>query len=417
MKAHVRYFWLLVIILISCSGCADKIEIEEEGFVLTLGIDLAEDGEGLAITYEIADPMAGNPGSDPSREEVQAITLNAPDILSARDLTNASETRNVNFYHTKAIVFSEELARSERFLEVIEMLTRDRQIRRTMYFIISKERAEEFIRNNKPALEASPHKYFDFMSRRWKRNALVPDTTLHNFLHETYTEAGLALGIYTTTNVNEGTDESENSENEDNFLPGEIEKKGGTTIQTIGAAVFKNGKMIGTMTGEEQRITAILKEDVKPSEILFTFPDPLKENTRITGKATNIRTKVNINVDESTPKVYVQEWMEIKILSLPSMIDYVEDMNKQKILIRSLEERFTSKALRFINRTQTEFEAEPFNWASTVRSKFFTYQEYVTYDWMQKYKDADVQVEFIVTIDDMGKMLKPHKISKENEGE
>jgi spore germination protein KC len=400
----MKYLILFCLSILMLTGCADKIEIEEEGFVLVIGIDLPEEGQtGLDITYQLADPQAGAPGSQVGSQEFQTITIRMPDLISARDMLNVSETRNINFYHTKALVVSEAFARSDKFLESIGTLGRDPQARRDMILLVSKERASEYLRNNKPVFEASPHKFYDFISRRWETNALVPKADLQQFLHDIEADAGLALGVYTTVLEID----PEVTENEDEYLPGELYKKGGTPVQIVGGAAFRGGKMVGSLTGEEVRVTTILTENLNPQDIAFTFPDPLKEKFRITGKATNRKTQVKVDVSKPRPVISVDAWLDIRILSIPSMIDYVEDLEKQEMLDHYMEKRFKSLADDFVKRTQEEFKAEAFNWHLNARRKFLTLEQYQKYDWMKSYPEAKVNINMHVKLDGFGKLLRP----------
>ncbi|WP_421381410.1 Ger(x)C family spore germination protein [Bacillus salacetis] len=395
---------VLALCLMILTGCADKIEVEEEGFVLVIGIDLPEKGEaGLDITYQLADPQAGDPGSQPGSEEFKTITIRMPDLISARDMLNVAETRSINFYHTKALVISEEFAKSDKFLESIGTLGRDPEARRDMILLVSKERASDYLRKNKPVFEASPHKFYDFISRRWETNALVPKSDLQQVLHDIEADSGLALATYTTA---EETDLNI-KENEDNYLPGELYKKGGTPVQIIGGAAFRDGKMVGTLTGEEVRIMTILTEHLNPQDIAFTYPDPIKEEFRITGKATNRKTAVKVDVSKPKPVITVDAWLDVRILSIPSMINYVEDLEKQELLDHYMEKRFTALAEQFVKKTQEELKAEAFNWSLTARRKFLNLQQYQKYNWMESYPEAEVKVNMHVKLDSFGKLLRP----------
>ncbi|WP_409251990.1 Ger(x)C family spore germination protein [Bacillus sp. SCS-153A] len=400
----MRYLLVLGVCMAILTGCADKIEVEEEGFVLVIGLDLPEEGAtGLDITYQLADPQAGDPGSQPGAEEFKTITIRMPDLIVARDMLNVAETRNINFYHTKALVVSEAFAKSNKFLESIGTLGRDPQARRDMILLVSKERASDYLRNNKPVFEASPHKFYDFISRRWDTNALVPKADLQNFLHDIEADSGLALATYTTAEEIE----LDIKENEDDYLPGELYKKGGTPVQIIGSAAFRNGKMEGSLTGEEVRMMTILREHLTPKDLAFTFPDPLEEKFRITGKATNTETNVKVDVSKPKPVITVDAWLDVKILSIPSMINYVEDLKKQEELDQYMEERFQSLADKLVKKTQEELKAEAFNWSLKARRKFLSLQQYQQYDWMKSYPNAEVKVNMHVKLDGFGKLLRP----------
>ena len=47
--------------------------------------------------------------------------------------------------------------------------------------------------------------------------------------------------------------------------------------QFIGSAVFKNGVMIGKLTGQETRTVNILDDTTNIKDILINFPDPFSD--------------------------------------------------------------------------------------------------------------------------------------------
>ena len=50
--------------------------------------------------------------------------------------------------------------------------------------------------------------------------------------------------------------------------------RSGDPVQMIGSAVFKDGKMIGTLTGEETRITLFLRRKALGHTFVQSFPIP-----------------------------------------------------------------------------------------------------------------------------------------------
>jgi len=61
----------------------------------------------------------------------------------------------------------------------------------------------------------------------------------------------------------------------------------------------------------------------------------------------------------------------------------------------------------FIRRTQEEFRSEPFNWHNQVRKKFWTWNDYIRYDFIGKYPRAEVKVVYEVEIENFGKQFEP----------
>lgn len=403
---------IIVILIIPLTGCWDLVEMEEQAYVTAIGIDKGKDNM-LEVTIQIINPQGGGfssvLGSSTKEPAAETITLTAPDILTVRDTANASVTRRISYSHARTLIVSEELARSGELLPALEGALRDRQIRRNISLIVSKEKASEFIRSNDPKMESRPHKFYEFMAERWKEAAFVPVSNLHKFLQFTEGKSEVFLNIYGTT---EKTEEKVMGE-DDEYLPGQIDQVGGNPAQLIGSAVFKGGKMIGTLTGEETRYAAILRLDEKMGSIFINIPDPLKSDYFISAriyKSQNI--KFNIDIEKEAPEVSIEIPMSVFLIGIPSGVDYVGNLDNQEHLKRYIAEGMAKRAEELIEKTQKQFGGEAFSWSREVRSKFNTWDEYMDYNWMEKYPKANVDIKFDIVIEGFGKQVEPPEIIK-----
>ncbi|WP_281890242.1 Ger(x)C family spore germination C-terminal domain-containing protein [Paenibacillus sp. YYML68] len=418
-RCHGFYVPLLTLLLsILVSGCWDKQEIEEQAFSVVVGVDPKE-GSGIQITYQIANPQIGSSDRATAQEEPPSdiITFSAPDLITGRDLANAMVTRNISFAHTKTLVVSEQFARSKLFKHFIGASIRDRQLRREVNLIVSKESAADFIRSNKPILETRPHKYFEFMQTRWKETGLVPFSTLNRLFQRTEGDDTLFLAIYATGQKGKDKEEAPNAPrqdtitygNEDSYMPGQIGYRSKPRLQFMGSAVLRDGRMIGTMTGEETRLALLLRpSSIRASTWMSTYTDPLDSRFRVGVRLLRERKPtVSIDISGSRPRVQAFVPITAHLINTPSLIDYIANVSNQELLKQSIEEQLSSKAKALIKRTQTEFKGEPFTWYLSARQKFATYQQYQAYDWIEQYPRADVEVTFSVSIQQFGKQLQP----------
>lgn len=403
---------LLVLVLASLlTGCWDRRELEEQAFVVVIGIDEGEGRNNISVTFQIANPQVGSSDRATAQNEPASdiVTLSSPDFLTARDLINSKVTRRVTFSHAKILVVGEKLARSEHFFELMMATIRDPQIRRGMNIIVSREKAADFIRNNKPQLETRPHKFYDFMVGRWEDTGLVPISDINRFFQRTEADDGLYLSIYGTAKKHK----TKKKGYEDDYLPGEIETEGGDPVQMIGSAVFKEGRMIGRMSGEETRIALNLREKTDADEMMVTFPDPLSKKHRVSLRfIMRNHSKVKVDVHRPRPLISVYLPLEVEIMSIPSAINYVDDLEKQEILKEGIRKGLEKKHRAFIKRTQEEFGADPFQWGLAVRREFWTRDEYERYHWMQQYPKAEVHLEYDVKITRFGKQMRPQSIKQ-----
>ncbi|MDB4867612.1 MAG: hypothetical protein JWR03_1945 [Cohnella sp.] len=407
-----KIVWLCIFPIFLLTGCWDKFELEEQAYVVALGLDKASDNL-LSVTFQIANPQVGstNKGEAPNEPPSDSISFVVPDIISAKELANSVVSRRVNFGHLRTIIVGEKLAVTSEFQHIIGTSLRDPELRREINLIISPENASEFIKNNKPKMETRPHKYYAFMTQRWRETGEVPYSTLNRYYSRVAGE--LYLAIYATTQKYD----QRGSPNEDNYLAGQVPQKGGDPVQMIGSAVFKNGRMIGKLTGEETRYALVLRRRALAHTIVASYADPLNSKYRYTVRLVRRgNTQIKVDVKQDPPVVNVNVPLICQVLSIPSLIDYPRDTHKQKVLKASLEEIMQSKAMQLVQKTQRQYEAEPFLWYNAARMKFWTLREFEAYHWEDRYSRAKVNVDFDIRIEMFGKQLDPARPQQQGRG-
>lgn len=383
--------------------------MEQHAYAVAIGIDQNEHDENLIdVTFQIANPQVGSTkaGEAPNEPPSDIVTFTTSDVYSAKELANTVITREVSFEHLQTIIVGEKLAKSKLFHNTIASAMIDPQMRLENTLIVSKENAKDFIQANHPELETRPHKYFFYMKQRWKDTGYVPLSDLNRYFQRISGE--LFLAIYATTEKNELIKQSE-----DKYIAGQIPQQSGDPVQMMGSAVFKNGKMIGTLTGEETRMALFLRAKALSHYIIESFPDPMNDDYRISAQiGKNGNTKIQLDLETDIPKINVEVPVKLQIFSNSSLTNYSTNVSNQQKLKDSVEKHFERMAMELISKTQEEYEAEPFLWYLKARQQFWTIHDYENYKWEEKYANAIVEVKFHATIESLGSQIKPEKIQK-----
>lgn len=398
---------LLLPLVFALSGCWDKLELEEQAYTVVMGIDEGED-DLIQVTFQISNPQVGSSdtGNSVNEPSSDTITLSATDILSAKELANSIITRKISFSHLRTMVVGEEFAKNKLFLRIINSSTRDPEMRRDVNLIVSKEKASEFISRNKPRLETRPHKYFTFMQERWRDTGNVPYSTINRYFTR-LTEDSIFLAIYASTEKTPKTLQ----QNEDRYKAGEIPQKNGDPAQLMGSAVFKEGKMIGTLTGEETRYVLLLRRKSLAHSFIATFPDPYNERYRVTVRLIKDGdTKIKVRLKEEHTVIHVSVPIRIQLLSVPSFTDYVLETDKQKVLKKAIRTVLVQDAERLVNKMQNDFGGDPFLWNLNARTQFVSSTAFETYNWGAQFPQADVHIDFDLKLESFGKQLSPPKL-------
>jgi len=386
-------------------GCEDLMELEKQSYVIAVGVDLTEKEGLFNFTFQIANPES-QAGSDTNGQLTdQTITIPTSDLITATDIANNFVTKKINLDHVRVMIVSEKLARENDFIRILQPSSRTTQMRRNIQIIVSGENAEAFLREASPALESKPHKYFQFMITRAHETGVIPDADFHRFFQVTEAEDGLFLGIYASTK-NKGDDLSTPSIEK---IAGELVTKGGNSAQFMGAAVFKNGKMIDILNAQETRLANILNPSTDLDDVISGMPDPVDSTYNIAGGFVQ-KTKPDINIqynaetNHATIDLVVP--FEFEIVAIPSMIPYSEDDELKTLLKKSIEDYFNSITEDLIVKTQEVYRAEPFNWSMFIRHYFKDIPSFEEANWSESiYPNAEVTIDFRLQRLEFGKSL------------
>jgi spore germination protein KC len=410
---------LAILVLVSfLTGCWDRKELEQMSYAIAIGLDFAEGidlkkRQAVDVTFQFSNPKLNIKGvtGQEDKADRNIITLTAPDFITAKNTANSFVTRQISFSHAKTIVVSEELAKSEMFLRFISTALKEREVRRETSIIVSEGKASEFIKHNKPEMDIRPHKYYQFIIDRSVETGLVPEASINRFFAITDGDADLFLAIAGSVSEKKG----ENGfHEEDQYLAGNVPKDGGNPVQLIGSAVFKEGKMIAKLTGEETRASLLLDNTSKVEDMFVSFTDPLDKKYKVAVRVKKkTPTDVKIKKRKGPPKINVTVPIEIELLSVPSMVDYAGDIKNQKILKNWIANEIKKNIVPLIEKTQKEFKSEPFYWSLYVRPLFSSTKEYEEWDWSNKnYPFAHIDVSVTVEIVGFGKQMKESEMEK-----
>lgn len=403
----------LIPFILFLSGCWDQLELEEQAYVVVVGVDKSEQQNAIDVTFQIANPQVGSTDQSQAEKEPasQIITLTVPDIISAKDTANAIITRQVTFSHLQSFIISRELAETEEFQNIVSSVTRDRQIRREVSLIVTEEKASDFISQNDPKLETRPHKYYELMKRRWEHKGMVPYSTFDNYFEQSEGKNAPFLAIYATSKRKDNK-----YGEEDDYVAGQVNTKGGNPVQMIGAAVIQGGKMIDVLTGEETRLAMLMRRVSQADSWLTTYKDPLDKKHRLTTRIIKEKsTIIDVKTDTEPLTINVNVPVTIQLQSIPSQIDYVKDQKNQELLQSYIEEVLNEKASELVKKTQEKYHDDVFLWHLEARKNFWKTEAFYKYDWNEKYKNAHVNIQFNVTLKDFGKQLRPPKAISEEQ--
>ncbi len=394
---------IIITIILSLTGCWDREELEENAYVIGLGIDRSKHKGKIKVTMLIANPEVGSVqgGGGSTEKPREIISFDAHDFIAAKATANTVISRNISYELLKVIVVSEELAKDQDFRSILSSTLKDKEIRMDSYLAVCKEKASEYFLKNHPKMETRPHKYFQFMIENGINNGLIPDSTLFRYFSAVDRGTDLFLAMYTTTEQ----EKNPTFRQEDRYTAGELDVSGDLdNTQFSGSAVFKNGVMVDQLNGLDTRIINILDDTTDIKGVLVNLPDPFSESHKqLAAKVMKTNSnKIKMNLKGVKPKIEITVPMTLIIMSNPSMINYAEDPEKRQRLQEFLRKDITSLFENVQEKTQTKLKGSPYPLSMYARKYFKTYQEFERFNWVKSYPQADITMKMDIEIEDYG---------------
>jgi len=284
LKKGIKVLFVLCCCLLF-SGCWDKFEPEERGFVTAMGIDKNEN-MNFNISVEVPETNLfqdgggeGGGGEKESEEPVNSYVQSSSDdsVWGAVKAIDGKTDRKLDFGQIKLCVFGEEILKDERmFKQAIDAIERNKDIWRKVLICAAKGSAEDVLKGYTGDRKAAGFFVTGFFNNNKKSTDLTFKKDLHHVLSELDSSKTTVMPVI---EVNDGE------------------------ISFSGMSVIRDYSFVGYGENEIVKGYNIILEDIMETDITVDFNGisvPLKvtkKNTDIKFSEENNMVKCSINVD------------------------------------------------------------------------------------------------------------------------
>ncbi len=429
---------LIPLLVLLLTGCYDETEPDNISYVTAVGIDKSEKNEdnfNFTIQFAKTSAISGGASEEGGKggDIVENIVIESPTLYSAVDTVNQIVSKNISMSHISLIVFSSEVAR-EGVANLTEALIRSQEIRPNIYFAVSVEKAEDYLKNVKPVIEINPTKYYQLVFKNNNYGG-IPKNPSYNFIfnqeartHDNVLplvgvieeekkdgeEGGESSGSSGGGESSEGgesgesggssqssqssgtgnpSDTTEKNEmqkeapinkeefnyNKKNYLAGQVGLDVKNKAEAMGIAIFDDERLVGMLGSIDSLMYNILAGTYRHGYMSFNATG---SEIPITVHA-EAQKLPHVTYDKNTNTATIKIFLEGDFVSMAQNSYTEQDIGKFE---QEAESAITEYAYSFLNRVRDEYNSDIIGIGESAKTKFLTEKDFEDYKWEEKFK-------------------------------
>lgn len=369
MQIFIKTFTgiLLFSTTILLTGCWDRREVNDTAIVLGTAIDKSHNNS-IKLTVQVLVPRSVSGGQQGSgggaNAQLMVRSATGENMADALSKLQTKIPRNLFLGHCKTYIIGEKLARDGGFQKQIDFLLRHPEPRERSYLYVSYGEAAHVLKF-RPILE----QYMGEGLRKLTEMHIGITTTIKDFEQMITGDAEAAvLPLIKFSSLK--------------F------KKGEESFSAVsGTAIFKKGKMVGTISPKITRGLLWLRNEIEVTAVTVNPKkgetislDPVREKTKIIPTIRNGKWEITININSEG--AIVQNGSNLDITE-PAITKKVE-----KFLEKDIEDRINQA----IKRIKNDMNIDVFGFAEAFHRKYPKEWQKVSDHWDQILPQTDVKV-------------------------
>jgi len=321
---------LIILILILLSGCWDSVELDESIMVVGIGISKGNEDE-YKIVVEAVAPSELNPNESELQGKSILLETSSETLFdAAREIIRVAK-RRLFFTHAEVWVIHSDLASNEDMLQFLDILRREQMLRLNSYLFISEDLPK------------------DIFTTEYTFSNILSEELISGLEYAQY------VSDYPTVRARDYFKRSLGPLGT-SYLPiiKIIEQGGESLSQLTGAAIFKEGQLIGRLSPKESFGLMWINDEVKGGNITIGV-EQTKASFKLIRSDTRLTTKLNGN----HLTVHVDVEAEGK---LADQHMYIDSINKWiHKFEKGIEQKIKKDIDLTLNKLQKEFKTDSTN--------------------------------------------------------
>ena len=391
----IVFFILLIIFINAFSESYVSHSLTNLAYVLALGIDVGEKAKlKISAQFSKATAFDSGGGSSDSSGQIVMVSGEADSIFSGINLLNSYIGKELNLAHCNVVVFSEELAKNGIGTQIYSLINNE-EVRPSTNIVVSKCSAYDYLDNVKPNIEKLTVQYFDTFSITSRLTGYISNLTIGEFYNNLSSEIKACTAILGGLNATART-ESDVITNPEDLTAGSSSVEGNGGSENIGLAVFNGDKLCGELTATEAISHLLIKNKV--DSCIISIDNPFNNSNKVELQLyPTKKSKISVDINNNIPHISIELKIDADILTLDENIDY-EQENVLETFSNATKQYLEKEIYDYLNKVSKEYSTDIDNFGNKALAYFATSSEWKDFDWSEKFKNAEFDVNVDVTV-------------------
>ncbi len=383
---------VMIALLMNASGCWGRIELDDLGIIVAMGIDREE--EGFTMTLHIIKSQENGGDQAAQMGNIWVGSSSGQTLFDAAKNFRARASARLTWMHNTIIIIGEETAKGG-IDDIVDFLTRNREIRFGNWLIVTQGKAKE-------ALQVTPELHptlfeeinglidnQDEWAKQITKNLRDVVVNLSNPFMDIVTARMILLDPEVMGSHDEETDEMTKA-----------------TIQQVilldGASVFKGGRLKGWLTKTETRSVLFLKGEA--SEALMVVP---YKGGNLSLEVGGVESELNIMLHNGSPKVEAKISGQARLAETTVPLDFTT-LDEIKDIEKLLNQKVAGEIHTSIDKFRGQYNADILgvgNQCFNEHPKWWLRNKDRWYSEIYPQMEFDIRVD--ITIDNTGLLFNP----------
>lgn len=388
----IKCLWfLLLLMVVFASGCWDRRELENLAVVLGIGLNLAPEGEGYEVSFQVvrAAQIQSPGGSSSGGEDLRPFWIlrsSGPTVFEAIRNATFQSSRRLFLSHSQVLIINEAVAR-EGLTPALDFFIRDHESRLTQWLLLTPE---------------DPVQIFDASAGLERVSSqAISDLLQHYNLTSKIRTVHLMEYIKTTMEKTAA-----------NTLPmiRTKESAGKKELLLDGTGIFKGDKLVGFLDPKETRGLLWVLGEVQGGVITVDVPG---EKGKATLEIFNSSSAVTVQAEADKINVKIEVQVRSGLGAQTAYIDLSTPDQFKKLETQQAE--VIKKEIQTALAKAREYKADIFGFGWLLFGHDYRSWQRLAADWEQYFLEAAVEIKIKAALEELGLITRP-AIDLKNKG-